>query len=234
MNDLNTSERHFDQYAENYDVVLDRGLSISGEDHIYFAKMRIAWLRTCLDRLAEKPQVVMDYGCGTGTSLPLLRDQIGAEFVIGLDASAELLERARRAHGSGRTYFTRPQEYRPKGDLDLIFCNGVFHHIPEQSRPGVLEYVHQALRPGGVFAVWENNSWNPGTRFVMRRIPFDRDAIPVSPLEMRRLLSSRGFRLLSTHFLFIFPGFLRRLRAVEPALCRLPLGAQYQVLCRKQ
>ena len=40
-----------------------------------------------------------------------------------------------------------------------------------------------ALRPGGLFAFWENNPWNPGTRLVMSRIPFDRDAITLSALE---------------------------------------------------
>jgi hypothetical protein len=67
----------------------------------------------------------------------------------------------------------------------------------------------------------------------MRRIPFDRDAVPVWPSEARRLLQVSGFEILRTDFLFIFPQILRYLRNLEPHLARWPIGGQYQVLCRK-
>jgi hypothetical protein len=67
----------------------------------------------------------------------------------------------------------------------------------------------------------------------MSRIPFDRDAITLSPPEARRLLRAEGFEIVRTDFLSIFPKFLRWFRALEPLVSRLPLGAQYQVLCRK-
>ena len=67
----------------------------------------------------------------------------------------------------------------------------------------------------------------------MSRIPFDRDAIPLTPYEARHLLQAGGFEALRTDFLFIFPRMLRWFRGIEPLLSKLPLGAQYQVLCRK-
>ncbi|MCS7034896.1 MAG: class I SAM-dependent methyltransferase, partial [Phycisphaerae bacterium] len=88
-------------------------------------------------------------------------------------------------------------------------------------------------RPGGYFAFWENNPWNPGTRFIMSRCPFDDDAIPLSPLESRRRVRVAGFTVMRTDFLFIFPKVLGWLRWMERPLSRLPLGGQYQVLCRK-
>jgi hypothetical protein len=84
-----------------------------------------------------------------------------------------------------------------------------------------------------VFAVFENNPWNPGTRLVMRRIPFDRDAETLSPPAGRRLLRSAGFEVLRTDFVFFFPRALHILRPLERRLARLPLGAQYLVLARK-
>ena len=92
----------------------------------------------------------------------------------------------------------------------------------------------RALRPGGLFAFWENNPWNPGTRMIMRRIPFDRDAVMVAPAAARRLLIDGGLEVVSTEFRFYFPAPLRRLRPLEPHLRRLPLGAQYLVLARKR
>jgi hypothetical protein len=68
----------------------------------------------------------------------------------------------------------------------------------------------------------------------MRRIPFDRDAVPLPASETRRLLHMRGFEVLRIDFLFIFPRTLRWFRSLEPTLSRLPLGGQYQVLARKK
>jgi SAM-dependent methyltransferase len=140
---------------------------------------------------------------------------------------------AKQLDGSGKTQFLLFNEYYPDGRIDLAFCNGVFHHIPPDKRAAALAYVYRSLRPGGLFAFWENNPWNPGTRYVMSRIPFDRDAITLTPAEARRLLRSGGFDILQTDFLFIFPRALRWLRGLEPLMSRLPLGAQYQVICRK-
>jgi hypothetical protein len=46
-------------------------------------------------------------------------------------------------------------------------------------------------------------------------------------------LQGQGFQVISIHFLFFFPRFLRLLRFLEPCFSRIPLGAQYQILCRK-
>lgn len=67
----------------------------------------------------------------------------------------------------------------------------------------------------------------------MSRIPFDRDAIPLSPSEARSLVVDVGFEVLRTDFLFIFPGWLKPLRWLERFVSCLPFGGQYQVLCRK-
>ena len=115
----------------------------------------------------------------------------------------------------------------------MAYCNGVFHHIDPTDRPAAVRYVWKALRPGGVFAFWENSPWNPGTRLVMRRIPFDRDAVLLAAPAARRLLEGNGFEVVRTDFTFVFPNFLKALRRVEKRLARLPLGAQYLVLARK-
>jgi len=67
----------------------------------------------------------------------------------------------------------------------------------------------------------------------MSRCPFDEDAILISPREARALLMRAGFEIVRTDFRFIFPRALRGLRKLEDLVYRLPLGAQYQVLCRK-
>jgi SAM-dependent methyltransferase len=119
------------------------------------------------------------------------------------------------------------------GTCDLAFCNGVFHHIPVEDRPAAFASVRETLKPGGYFAFWENNPWNPLTRLAMRLVPFDADAILVWPGEAGRLLRKNGFEVLSTDYVFFFPKFLSAFRFLEPWLRWLPLGGQYLVLCRK-
>ena len=228
-----TQSTHFDEFADNYDAALDRGISLSGEGKEYFARRRAEWLRFCLQGLMECPQRVMDYGCGSGSATPFLTNVLGAGLVHGVDLSAKSLISARRQYGSDRAEFHSLDRYQPKGILDLVYCNGVFHHIPPSDRITALNFIWRSLLPGGFFALWENNPWNPGTRLVMSRIPFDRGAVMLTPHEGCRLLRASGFEILRTDFLFIFPRLLRVLRRVEPWLSPFPLGAQYQILCRK-
>ncbi len=225
-----TPPTNFDEFANDYDAALDRGISLSGEGKDFFARGRVEWLRQFVG--PDSLDRVLDYGCGTGSTSPLLQSVLGARSVIGVDTSKEEIAIARRSAGSGITFSTI-DDLEPKADVDLAYCNGVFHHIPVAKRADAMTYVWNALRPGGIFSFWENNPWNPGTRLVMSRIPFDRDAILVSAGEARSLASAAGFEVLGTHFLFVFPKLLSALRTLERHLTSVPLGAQYQVLCRK-
>ena len=228
-----TTQPEFDAFADDYDAVLNQGLSATGEAKGYFAAGRMHWLARRLAQMEFDPGGVLDYGCGTGSATPYFFAMLGVRRVIGLDVSAKSIEHAERAHGSDRVSFQLPSEFKPAADLDLAFCNGVFHHIPLEQRAGCVQLIHAALQPGGLFALWENNPWNPGTRYVMSKTPFDRDAVLVWPHGARRLLRDAGFEILRTDFLFIFPASLKWLRGLEPHLCRAPLGGQYMVLARK-
>ena len=225
----------FDDYALDYEAALGRGLSVSGESQDYFAEERVKWLSS---RLLERGRMevgkVMDFGCGTGASTPFLLDYLRAEHVLGVDVSEGSLEVARGLYAGRKADYTLiDHDTPPTGQIDLAFCNGVFHHIPLDQREAAVLYVWKSLKVGGFFAFWENNPWNPGTRYVMSRIPFDRDAITLSYPEAGKLLTAGGFRVRETDFLFIFPNVLRRLRPIEKFVSRLPLGAQYLVLCEK-
>lgn len=223
----------FDSYVRDYDRILNEGLVVSGEDRTFFAIGRISWLAGRLARLSFTPKTVMDYGCSTGSSTPHLLDLLRAQTVVGLDVSPESLQVARQSHPSLPSEYFSPDQYEPNGSMDLVYCNGVFHHVPPSRRATIAGYIADCLRPGGIFSFWENNPWNPGTRYVMSKVSFDRDAIMLTAREARSLLRSTGFEVLRTDYCFIFPRVLRALRGLEPYLTRLPLGAQYQVLCRK-
>jgi SAM-dependent methyltransferase len=224
----------FDAYAADYDAALNRGLSLSGESKEYFAAERVKWVARCLADLGERPARVLDFGCGTGGTCPELLHQLGADHVVGVDASSDSLEEARRAHTDSRLRFVKIDALGSSGPFDLAYCNGLFHHVQPSERPAVLMGIRCSLANGGYFAFWENNPWNPATRLVMSRIPFDRDAKLISPPRARNLLAQAGFAVLRTDFLFFFPRLLAALRPLEISLSRIPAGAQYLVLCQKR
>lgn len=222
----------FDSFARNYDAELQKGLRLSGESKEYFAEGRILHLRSRLSQHGFVPERVLDFGCGTGTATPCFFELLGVKSLRGLDPSEASLEVARDLWKNHPSEFSTTADGW-EGSCDLAFCNGVFHHIPVADRPEALATVRRTLKPGGLFAFWENNPWNPLTRLAMRLVPFDADAILVWPHQARRLLREQGFEVLGTDYVFFFPKLLAGLRALEPRLSWLPLGGQYLVLCRR-
>ena len=222
--------QEFDAYAKAYEDALNQGLDVTGETSDYFASQRIQWTASLVGKEVES---VLDFGCGVGIAIPTLKSVFQPSRIWGYDPSSAAVERATREHGSESTQFCFDPDELPKDSFQLAYCNGVFHHILPSDRPGALEIVYRSLSVGGWFAFWENNPWNPGTRYVMSKIPFDRDAITISPPEANRLLSDAGFAVSCRHSRFIFPRSLSFLRPLEKLVYRLPVGAQYLVLCQK-
>lgn len=91
---------------------------------------------------------ILDLGCGTGDLTNVLAEK-GAE-VIGLDASSEMIERARAKYpgitfnvADGQSFRVAPAEF------DAVFSNAALHWMKDAA--GVAASVALALRPGGRF-----------------------------------------------------------------------------------
>lgn len=243
---IDSTPAEFDEYAARYEDALNTGLELSGEGPEYYAKRRIEWTARVVPSPPNGPSQsngsffqpnvttrILDFGCGVGLAAAQLRRAFCPRELWGYDPSAPAIARARQELGDEQTFFTADAASVPADRFDGVYVNGVFHHIDPAERPAALALIRRALRPGGWFAFWENNPWNPGTRMVMRRIPFDRDAVVISPREGRRLLSQAGFEVLRRDAWFLFPRQLAWLRPLERLVHRLPLGGQYLVLARK-
>jgi len=224
----------FDVYVDSYDDTLNHALAVTGLGKDYFCRERLAWLKQCLRAHGEQPRRGMDYGCGNGSTTRAMASVLALEEVIGVDVAPKTIAKARERYGADGIRFATMNEEMCSGMLDVVYCNGVFHHISKPERPGAVAYVYSGLRPGGMFSFWENNPWSPAARYVMSRCAFDEDAKMVAPHEARRLLRNAGFEILSTDFMFIFPAFLGALRPLERRVRKLPIGGQYQVLARKR
>jgi SAM-dependent methyltransferase len=113
----------------------------------------------CGDPLAfaevERGQSVLDLGCGAGLDLLIAADRVGPEGrVIGLDASAEMLARARanaeNAGFSDRIELVRGSiEAPPVADarLDWVISNCVLNLASDKAK--VFAEIARVLKPGG-------------------------------------------------------------------------------------
>ncbi len=150
-----------------------------------------AWLMTggreCvfrerLMRLAPlSPQgSVLDVGCGTGSLALAIKRRMGSACeVIGIDASAEMIERARRKAGKARLNVAFQEsiaEALPFADasFDVVFSTLMLHHMPSKARARCLDEIARVLKPGGSvliadFETSENAAHGPLTLVHRRR-----------------------------------------------------------------
>ncbi|MEU3983832.1 methyltransferase domain-containing protein [Streptomyces sp. NPDC026672] len=99
---------------------------------------------------------VLDLGCGTGASTAALVSVLPRAEVVGIDASAGMLERARSKPWPRTVTFVRATVEDLSagvvdGPFDVVFAAYVFRNVADPD--AALHTVHQLLVPGGRIAV---------------------------------------------------------------------------------
>jgi SAM-dependent methyltransferase len=223
----------FSELGKRYGEELARGLHVTGESGVYYATRRIDRVRELAAKHRVDVRSVLDFGCGIGIAFPLLRAAFPDARVLGFEPADGLREVAADAAVATGAEIVGGTTLDLERVVDVVYCNGVFHHIPSAERIAAIATLARALRSGGWAFIWENSPLNPGTRYVMSRISFDKGAILVGPRELQVLEISAGITPLATEFHFIFPHALKVLRPLEARLRHLPLGGQFLVAGRR-
>lgn len=94
---------------------------------------------------------VLDLGCGYGWHC-LYAAQNGAEYVLGTDISAKMLETAREKNSHGRVEYRRcamEDLELPDHSFDVVLSSLAFHYVKE-FQP-VVKKISRVLSPGGLF-----------------------------------------------------------------------------------
>jgi SAM-dependent methyltransferase len=189
-----------DDQAAFYDARYDRGYM---EDFFepYEACRRVTVQET-LARIDARPARILDYGCGQGRYLALLRERFGAASLAGCDVSEVGLQQARAAYPEAQ--FTAMADERvplPDGSFDLILSVEVLEHVGDVEL--ATQELGRLLAPGGHLVVTTPCA-NPGSfEWVLNRLRGGLQATPDGygrfatdePGHLRRL-TSRDMRVL--------------------------------------
>lgn len=107
-----------------------------------------------LARLAPG-EAVLDVGCGTGTLAIAAKRRVGAAGTVqGIDASPEMIDRARRKAtkaGIAAVFRTGVVEALPFTDarFDVVVSTLMLHHLPRPVRQQAAREMRRVLAPGG-------------------------------------------------------------------------------------
>ena len=125
----------FDQYAAAYEQALSAAIAPSGEGREYFAEGRVAWLKRCLD------QIKAIASRGAGFRLRGRRDySLASPGIERGNAPWEWMSPQSRwksretATPRANLRYESMDEFQAWEQMDLAYCNGVFHHIPPAQR----------------------------------------------------------------------------------------------------
>jgi SAM-dependent methyltransferase len=223
----------YDRYRDRYREELDQAVSFAGVSHEFFTRAKAdELLRIARRHLGDPRQLeALDVGCGIG----LTDGHLAGRFrtLTGTDVSPGVLETA-SLENPGIRYELAERGRLPfdDGAFDLAFAVCVVQVVPSAERPRFVAELARVTRPDGLVVLFEHNPYNPLTRLVVGRCEFGEDARMLGMAEAERLLGENGVTPIDRGFILVFPSRRERVLAVERALRRFPLGAQYYVAGR--
>ncbi|MFD3686698.1 class I SAM-dependent methyltransferase [Nocardiopsis sp. NPDC058631] len=164
-------EHHREHDADGQADILDLDAEILAEHTASIT----AWLP-----LGTSPRQIVDLGCGTGAGTFALTDRFPDAHVSAVDTSTAHLQRL-RAKACARGIEERVRTVQADldepawpdlGSPDLVWASASMHHMAHPDR--ALRNVHEALAPGGLFAVVELAGF---PRFLPESAPEDRPGL---------------------------------------------------------
>jgi SAM-dependent methyltransferase len=219
----------FDEYAENYQKILQEQLRFFDSDEEYFAEYKI---KIIIKYIKNSPKKILEYGCGVGRNLKYLTQHFQQSKIYATDISKKSLDIAKFYNQSVKFYFLGEDTIVDK--FDLIFVALVFHHIEPGSRFKVIEYITDLLQEGGNIFIFEHNPYNFITRYLVNTCAFDADAVLLTKRKLMQLLIEANLSINTSRYTLFFPSLLKKLRFLEPILGYLPLGGQYFISAKKR
>ncbi len=150
---------------------------------------------------------ILDLGCGTG-HLTNEISQHGAE-VIGIDASAEMVDSAKTAY-PGIVFMEKDAtDFTFDDPFDAVFSNATLHWIHKADQ--VIKCVYNCLKPGGRFVAEFGAKGNMAHMIA----------------ATQKVLIQHGYHHLGTKKVWYFPSLGEYATELEAAGCRVTLATHF-------
>ncbi len=163
---------------------------------------------------------ILDLGSGTGRNAELMARRLSGDGrILGLDIGPEMLAQA-RARFSDRPNIVfeeqRINEPLPySAEFDKALISFVLHGFVQEDRLRIIDNVHEALKPGGVFFILDYAHFEPEEAALPVRWIFRHAECPLATDFARRdweaILAARGFGDFNSRF--YYKGYVRLLAA---------------------
>jgi 2-polyprenyl-3-methyl-5-hydroxy-6-metoxy-1,4-benzoquinol methylase len=116
----------------------------------FWSRSRLNWAEDFIRARFPDPTRlnVVDYGCGTGGFLHILRERLGFRSALGLDVSDDAIAHAHRLRGDYRVLTDGPPL---PAETMLVTLMDVLEHVEDDS--GVLARLLRDIAPGGAVLV---------------------------------------------------------------------------------
>jgi len=221
----------FDKHFADYNKVLAKSLGLTSDDGCdFFDNYKVDFIE---GQFTSKSRYrILDFGCGIGKLSVLLAKTFSNSQVFGYDISEKTLLFAQKSNDkipnlSFINNLSVNQQY------DIILGANVFHHVKKSERYSTLKKINKLLQPNGTIIIFEHNPFNPLTRYIVNRCPFDVDAELISRQEFVKLTCHCGLGVKLRRYVVMFPWDFKIFRIIERIFSQVPFGAQYVLLLTK-
>jgi trans-aconitate 2-methyltransferase len=185
--------------------------------YLQYADQRSRPFVDLVGRVQGEPRTIVDLGCGPGHLTTVLRSRWPEASVLGVDSSAEMIDRAEADDADPQASYLLADvsTWAPDAPVDLMVSNALFQWVPR--RLEVVDRLAAHVAPGGTFALQVPRNYDGPSHTLLRDIaatePYaswtagivaDRSTEPTDWLE----LFTRGWTadLWETTYFHVLPG----------------------------
>lgn len=226
---INFSHPDFDSFAAEYRSIHSSNLQITGAESEFYSEYKI---RELLKRAKySAPALILDFGCGDGTTSYFFNKYFPDHFIHGIDISSASIKIANEKKIANSEFRTFDGEIIPfdSETFDVVFIANVLHHIDFELHQQVLLESRRVLKHNSSVFIFEHNPLNPFTRKLFNDCIFDRDAKLLHQRYLYKQMLLSGFEQIKTSYHLFFPRhkIFKAFHYLERYLRVVPIGGQY-------